>query len=169
ETYNLLATLFPGRIDLGLGRAPGGSDEVSLALSDNYLIQVRKYSESIEELANFLHCTMATDHLLSKIKATPVLEMPLKLWLLGTSSRSAELAAEKGMAYAFGHFMTDFDGEEIVDSYRTNFKRNHFDKPEVIVAVHVICAETTEKANELAKSTLAWSLMQEKDSENLRI
>src|SRR5690625_3588983 len=55
ETYNLLATLYPDRIDLGLGRAPGGSAEVSLALSDNYLKQVREYPERIEELMKFLH------------------------------------------------------------------------------------------------------------------
>src|SRR5699024_3150082 len=53
ETYNLLQTLFPGRIDLGLGRAPGGSAEVSLALSDNYLKQVNEYPKQIEELLGF--------------------------------------------------------------------------------------------------------------------
>lgn len=170
ETYNLLATLFPNRIDLGIGRAPGGSAEVSLALSDNYLKQVGKYSELIDELTNFLHGTVpAEDEIYSKIKASPVPETPPKLWLLGTSHRSGELAAEKGMAYAFGHFMTDFDGIEIVETYRKQFKEKHNGNPEVIVAVHVVCAETTEAAHELAKSTLVWSMMQEKTNADLRI
>src|SRR5690625_4995391 len=55
ETYNLLATLYQGRIDLGLGRAPDGSAEVSLALSDNYLAEVQKHPEKIAELQAFLH------------------------------------------------------------------------------------------------------------------
>lgn len=169
ETYNLLATLYPERVDLGLGRAPGGSAEVSLALSDNYLKQVNQYSASIDELSKFLHQTMPEGHPYAKIKASPVPEVPPKLWLLGTSGRSAELAAEKGLSYAFGHFMTDFNGEEIVANYRREFIEKHDEKPDVIIAIHAICAETTEKAHELAKSTLAWSLLQEKEQGDLRI
>lgn len=169
ETYNLLATLFPGRIDLGLGRAPGGSAEVSLALSDNYLKQVGKYPQLIDELDQFLHGTIPEDDMFAKIKPSPVPEVPPKLWMLGTSERSADLAVEKQMAYAFGHFMTDFDGYEIVKSYREKYHQQYGGNPEVIVAVHVICAETTEAAHELSKSTLAWSLMQEKDSTDLRV
>lgn len=169
ETYNLLATLFPGRIDLGIGRAPGGSAEVSLALSDNYLQQVNRYSDLIDELTQFLHGTVPEDELFSKINPSPLPQLPPKLWLLGTSKRSAELAVEKKMAYAFGHFMTDFDGIEIVNNYREKYYHQNEEDPEVIVAVHVICAETTEAAHELAKSTLAWSQMQAKDSTDLRV
>lgn len=169
ETYNLLATLYPNRVDLGLGRAPGGSAEVSLALSDNYLKQVGKYSELIDELTNFIHGTVPKDELFAKIKASPVPEVAPKLWLLGTSNRSGELAAEKGMAYSFGHFMSDFEGIEIVNHYREKYREQHEDEPEVIVAVNAICAETTEAAHELAKSTLAWSLLQEKNSDDLRV
>lgn len=169
ETYNLLATLYPNRVDLGLGRAPGGSAEVSLALSDNYLKQVGKYSELIDELTNFIHGTVPEDELFAKIKASPVPEVAPKLWLLGTSNRSGVLAAEKGMAYSFGHFMSDFDGIEIVNHYREKYREQHKGEPEVIVAVNAICAETTEAAHELAKSTLAWSLLQEKNSDDLRV
>src|SRR5690625_3466725 len=75
ETYNLLATLFPERIDLGLGRAPGGSAEVSQALSDNYLAAVRKFSEQIDMLQAFLHDQFSNDHMYSKISPTPVPEV----------------------------------------------------------------------------------------------
>src|SRR5690625_2735159 len=67
ETYNLLATLFPERIDLGIGRAPGGSAEVSMALSDNYLQQVKKYPEHIDKLKQFLHRSFPEEHLYGKI------------------------------------------------------------------------------------------------------
>src|SRR5690625_3241969 len=98
ETYNLLQTLFPGRIDLGIGRAPGGSAEVSLALSDNYLAQVNRYSELIDELHHFLHQSFPQDSTIAKVKPTPVPKTPPKTWMLGTSKRSSELALEKKMA-----------------------------------------------------------------------
>src|SRR5690625_6940582 len=84
ETYNLLATLYPERIDLGLGRAPGGSAEVSLALADKYLKQVNAYPEQIDELLNFLHDRFPKDHPYAKIAPTPVPDTPPKTWLLGT-------------------------------------------------------------------------------------
>lgn len=169
ETYNLLATLFPGRIDLGLGRAPGGSAEVSMALSDNYLKEVGAFPEKIDELISFLYQTIPKNHLFAKITPSPNPKTPPEIWLLGTSKKSGILAAEKGLPYAFGHFMSDFDGVKIVNEYRENFKKKFRSKPYVIVAVHVICAKTMEEAHELAKSPLAWQLMQEKTNENLKI
>lgn len=161
ETYNLLATLFPGRVDLGLGRAPGGAAEVSLALSDNYLAQVNRYSQSIDELLNFLHDRFPEDDIYGKISPNPVPDSPPQTWLLGTSEKSALLAAEKGMNYAFGHFMTEADGPKVVETYRRHFQKTD-SEPYVIIAVHVICADTNEKAKRIALSTLVWSLLQEK-------
>lgn len=169
ETYNLLATLFPGRIDLGLGRAPGGSAEVSMALSDNYLQEVGKFTNKIDELLNFLQQTMPKEHLFSRIKASPIPEIPPEVWLLGTSKKSSIIAAEKGLPYAFGYFMSDFDGVAIVNNYREQFIKRHETKPYVILAVHAICAETTEKAKQLAKSPIAWQLLQEKTNDDLQI
>ncbi|MFD2131958.1 LLM class flavin-dependent oxidoreductase [Pseudogracilibacillus auburnensis] len=162
ETYHLLATLFPGRIDLGIGRAPGGSAEVSMALSDNYLKQVREYPQQIDELNNFFTHNFPKDHPYGKIKPTPVPPIPLQTWLLGTSEKSAVLAAEKGLDYAFGHFMTNAQGPEVVKLYRKNFRKFHDSHGRVIVAMHVICAETTEKAEKLAESVLLWKVLQEK-------
>src|SRR5699024_1770498 len=74
ETDKFVSTLFPGLIDLGLGRAAGGSAEVSQALSDNYLAAVRKFSEQIDMLQAFLHDQFSNDHMYSKISPTPVPE-----------------------------------------------------------------------------------------------
>src|SRR5699024_606504 len=104
ETYHLLATLFPNRIDLGLGRAPGGSAEVSLALTDNYLHQVRHYEDDIDTLLQFFHPSSG-DQPYGNITPTPVPETAPHTWILGTSERSAKLAAEKGLHYAFADFM----------------------------------------------------------------
>jgi luciferase family oxidoreductase group 1 len=163
ETYHLLATLFPDRIDLGIGRAPGGSAEVTMALSDNFLEAVRNYPEAIDELMHFLNNDFPETHLFSKITPTPVPPASPVPWLLGTSKKSALLAAEKGMAYTFGHFMSGEDGAAAVKSYKEVFRENFPGKtPYVITAAAVICAETAEEAEELALSNIVWRLQQDK-------
>jgi luciferase family oxidoreductase group 1 len=163
ETYNMLATLFPGRIDLGIGRAPGGSAEASMALSDNFLENVRKMPNAVEELLHFLQNDYPSDHMYSKIKASPVPEVSPEPWILGTSEKSAVLAAKNGTAYAFGHFMSDKPGTEILKTYREQFKPGRTQKsPKSIIAVSVICAETTEKAEKLALPVLLWRVQKAK-------
>lgn len=162
ETYNLLATLFPNRIDLGLGRAPGGSAEVSLALTDNYLEQVGKFPAKVTELQSFLTGSFPKEDTFAKISPTPVPTIPPTVWMLGTSAKSAQLAAEQGLSYTFGHFMTSEDGPEIVQQYRKQFVSNT-DKatPYVTVAVEVVCAETTEQAERIASSSILWKVRQD--------
>lgn len=159
ETYNLLSVLFPGRIDLGLGRAPGGSAEASIALSGNYLENVRTYPESVKTLTGFLDNKEQDNPLFNKIKATPLPKNKPKVWILGTSEKSAELAIKNKLNYVFGHFMSAANGPEIVAKYKENFFKDHQINPEVIVAVSVICAETTKEAEEIARSTAIWSAL----------
>ena len=163
ETYNLLATLYPGRIDLGIGRAPGGSAEVTMALSDNFLEQVRKYPESLDELLQFLNNDFPEGHMFSKIEPTPIPKASPQPWLLGTSEKSAVLAAEKRMPYTFGHFMSSQDGPAIVRDYKEGITKHDAKKvPQAIVAVSVICAKTTEEAEALALSNQLWKVLQDK-------
>lgn len=169
ETYNLLATLFPGRVDLGLGRAPGGSAEVSLALSDNYLAEVQKYPEKVEALQTFLYSEFPEGHIYHKISPTPVPEISPDMWILGTSERSAKLAVEKGLYYAFGHFMTDQNGPEIVQTYQEGMEKKHSSQSYTIVTISAICAETTEEANDLAMSQFLWKIRQDTHGEDVRI
>ena len=169
ETYNLLETLYPERIDIGLGRAPGGSAEVSMALSDNYLEGVRHYPDAVESLRQFLHDDHPTSHTFHKINPTPIPDASPEMWVLGTSEKSALLAAEKGMYYSFADFMTDTDGPEIVQTYRDKFKENHNGVPYVIVAVNVICASTNEEAEKLAKSQFIWKLKQDKQNSDTTV
>ncbi|RFU66007.1 LLM class flavin-dependent oxidoreductase [Peribacillus glennii] len=167
EIYNMLATLFPDRIDLGIGRAPGASAEATLALSNNFLEGVRNMPESVEELLKFLYNDFPEGHMFSKVSASPVPIVAPETWLLGTSGKSAVLAAENGMSYAFGQFMSDQDGAGIVENYRNNFKpKEALNVPNVILAVSVICAETTEKSEELALSSHLWSIQSEQGGGN---
>lgn len=162
ETFNVLATLFPSRIDLGIGRAPGGSAEVTEALSGQFLQQVWRMPESVEELLHFLHHDFPKDHLYASVTAAPRPSSPPQTWLLGTSEKSAKLAAEKGMAYAFGHFMSEKQGPDILKSYRESFMPIRQQTPESIVAVSVICAETTEMAEDLALCGFLWRIQHSK-------
>jgi len=170
ETYNLLATLYPDRIDLGLGRAPGGSAEVSLALSNNYLAGVREFPGKIDELTYFLRGNFPGNHQFANLTPTPLPSVSPDLWLLGTSEKSGALAATKGMKYAFGHFMTDRNGPGILANYREKMKKHHPEKEaEVIVAINVICAETTKKAEELAMSQFLWKVRQHMEDADHRV
>ncbi|MFP8641538.1 LLM class flavin-dependent oxidoreductase [Priestia aryabhattai] len=163
ETYNMLATLFPGRVDLGIGRAPGGSAEATNALSDNFLQQVFKMPELVEELLQFLDDKFPAEHEYAKLSASPLPPVPPEPWLLGTSKKSAELAARNGMAYTFGQFMSEQDGSAIIDQYKQAFQpRRNGDQPYAIVTVSVICAETTEQAHRIATSSLVWKIQQDK-------
>ena len=161
EVFNTLATLFPNRIDIGIGRAPGGSAEASNALSDNFLQQVWNMPNLVKELLQFL------DNQVPKVTASPFPEVSPVPWILGTSKKSALFAAENGLAYVFGKFMSDNDGASIIQKYRDSFTpRKQGDRPTVILTVSAICAETNERAEEIALSSLIWSLLKEKGERN---
>lgn len=163
EVYNMLATLFPDRVDVGIGRAPGGSAEATNALSDNFLQQVWNMPNSVKDLLHFIDNTVPPEHQHAKVTASPVPTVPPMPWLLGTSKKSAILAAENGLAYAFGQFMSDQDGAAIIEQYRNLFKpRKPNEVPQVIVTVSAICAETTEKAEDIALSSMVWGMQRKR-------
>ncbi|MFJ7827571.1 LLM class flavin-dependent oxidoreductase [Psychrobacillus sp. NPDC096623] len=163
EVYNSLATLFPDRVDIGIGRAPGGSAEATNALSDNFLQNVYKMPSLVKDLLHFLDDDFPTEHAHSKISASPIPEVSPVPWLLGTSKKSALLAAENGIAYTFGQFMSDNDGPSIIQEYLDAFTpRKKGQTAQVIVTVSVICAETTEKADAISLSALIWELQKAK-------
>ena len=147
EIFNTLATLFPGRIDLGIGRAPGGSAEATTALSARFLEEVRRMPEKVEELLRFMRNEFPIDHMYHTLAAAPVPTHPPETWLLGTGKKSAQLAATNGMSYAFGYFMSDKDGRELFDTYKSKFEGEN---PYTLLAVSVICSDTRERAEELA-------------------
>jgi len=168
ELFNMLATLFPGRIDLGIGRAPGGSAEATNALSDKFLQQVWKMPDLVKELLHYIRINVQQNHDCNDLLAAPIPPIPPTPWLLGTSKKSADLAAMYGIPYAFGQFMSDNDGPAIVRSYRENFIPNtYFEKPRIIVTVTAICAETADVAEDISLSPLIWSLQKEKGEQEL--
>ena len=149
ESFRLLAALYPGRVELGLGRAPGGGPHATMALSGNYLQHVSKLPESLAALTELLEDRYTYEE--HPVTARPIPKLPLSLWMLGTNVKSAEFAARFGMGYVFGQFMSDADGTEAVRRYREGFIPSaNRTEPEVMVAVSVLCAGTQEEA-------LSWS------------
>jgi luciferase family oxidoreductase group 1 len=149
ETFHLLASLYPGRIDLGIGRAPGGPAHASMALSGNFLENVRKLPETLREVLALLQGHFRYDG--QPVQARPAPRVPPELWLLGTNTKSAAYAAELGIGYVFGQFMSDVAGEEVLAAYREAFQPSPLlAAPKTIAAVGAVCAETKEEANVLA-------------------
>lgn len=153
ENFKLLEALFPGRIDVGLGRAPGGMPRATRALQDGAVRDIHQYPQQIDELAAYLHDALPENHPLYGLKATPISDTVPEMWLLGSSSSSASLAAEKGLPYTFALFINGEGGESYVRHYHEQFQPSpYFEKPKSIVAVFAVCAKTEEKANYIAGS-----------------
>jgi luciferase family oxidoreductase group 1 len=147
EQFGTLETLYPKRIDLGLGRAPGTDQQTMRAIRRESPTRGDDFSELIEELEFFF----AEAQPGQKVKAIPGAGMNIPLWILGSSLYSAELAARLGRPYAFaGHFAPKLMWDAL-KIYRENFKPSvHLEKPKVMVGVSVVAAETTAKAEFLA-------------------
>ncbi|TVY10488.1 LLM class flavin-dependent oxidoreductase [Paenibacillus cremeus] len=149
ESFHLLSSLMPGRIDLGIGRAPGGSAHVTMALSDNFLDNIRRLPEALQALMALLTGQYRVEG--EPVTARPVPPQPPEVWMLGTNQKSAAYAAELGCGYVFGQFMSDRDAAEVMQLYREQFRPSQLTpEPRVMVAIGVVCADTEEEAQRLA-------------------
>ena len=153
EQFSILDSLYPNRIDLGLGRAPGSDPKTAAALTyPRPTMDVRNdYPQMIKDLTGFLNDGLDETNPLSGIKAHPggIKESSPEIWLLGSSDYSARLAAELGLPYSFADFFgnTSEYGPQIVELYRSNFKPSEYlSEPKVNVGLQVMCAPTEEEA-----------------------
>ena len=160
ETFRMLETLFPGRIDLGLGRAPGGDHATSTALAAGPgRLGVERYPEQLQDLIGFLSDTLPADHPFHGVHAEPRGEGAPELWLLGSSDQSAAYAAHFGLPFAFANFIADEAGPQIMQAYRRNFRPSSAcPVPRCAVGAFVICAENDAEADRLAASRDLWTL-----------
>lgn len=151
ENFRVLEALYPQRIDLGLGRAPGGMPRARMALQEGR--QPADYALQVADLTAYLTDTLPVDHRFSGLKATPVVQTAPPLWLLGSSDWSAHLAAVQGTAFMYAHFINSEGGVEAVRNYHDRFEPSTLRaQPQAGVAVFVICAETDHEADLIAKS-----------------
>ncbi|PKB82594.1 MAG: hypothetical protein BZY88_03940 [SAR202 cluster bacterium Io17-Chloro-G9] len=156
ENFRVLEALYPGRIDLGIGRAPGSDQLTAAALT--YPSQPRDISHfprQIVDLLGHLSGTLEEGHPFVTVKAGPALSTMPEVWLLGSRQESAFMAAQLGLPFAYAHFfgLGVEDGPRIVEGYRKSFRPSEYlSQPKANVGVHVVCAETEDAALRLASS-----------------
>ncbi|KMY55117.1 hypothetical protein AC623_15190 [Bacillus sp. FJAT-27231] len=152
ENFRMLEGLAPGRIDAGIGRAPGGMPIASLALNRGEYRQVDRFSEQVDELLTYLAGDEESGPY-PGLKATPLVQTVPDVWMLGSSGSSAMLAAQKGLPYTFAQFINGDGGPDYMAAYYSSFQPSCLlSKPKSMAAVFTICAETDEKAEHLASS-----------------
>lgn len=151
EVFRMLEALFPGRIDLGLGRAPGGDLATAQALSNGQYMAADHFPEQVQDLVGFLDDALPADHSYARVKAMPAGPTAPPIWLLGSSDYSGALAAALGLRFAFAHFINAHGGDAVARAYRQRFQPSAREaQPHAVVCVFVICAETGAEAEKLA-------------------
>jgi luciferase family oxidoreductase group 1 len=156
ETFRVLESLFPGRIDLGIGRAPGSDPRTSAALAyPGGVRDIRYFPEQVDDVIAYLADTVDPAHPFAGVHAGPTPTTMPEIWLLGSGFDSAYLAAQRGLPFSYAHFfgIGVEQGPDIVESYRSQFRPSAFlSEPKVNVAAQALCAETEAEAKRLAAS-----------------
>lgn len=156
ENFRVLEGLYPGRIDLGIGRAPGGMPLVSRAMGrEAGKDKEAGFVHSLGELAAYLGIgpPLATGHPLAGLTASPVVSTRPEAWLLGSSAHSAQVASAMGAGFAFAHFINGQGGQDAAREYRRRFRPGPLgSSPRVAVCVFVVCMEDDSQAEREAAS-----------------
>ncbi|WP_327439293.1 LLM class flavin-dependent oxidoreductase [Pseudomonas donghuensis] len=149
EQFGTLASLYPGRIDLGLGRAPGSDQMTARALRRERSGSADDFPDDVEELVRYLGPRTPDQ----KVIAVPGYGTEVPIWLLGSSLFSAQLAGMRGLPYAFASHFAPRYLHEAIRVYRNHFQPSAvLDKPYVMLGVPLVAAETDEQADYLATS-----------------
>lgn len=149
ENFRLLEALYPGRIDLGLGRAPGGDRLTSSLLNPSNTFNPQDYVRQLSDLKAFLSGEPDSESG-GKVLAIPDITTQPELWILSSSGESAYLAAHFGMALSYAQFINPLYGKESAKIYREKFMPSEtLSQPQISVGVFVFCAATEKKAYEM--------------------
>jgi luciferase family oxidoreductase group 1 len=162
EQFRVLEALHPGRIDLGIGRAPGTDPVTALALRrTKAALGASDFMEQLAELFAFSSGNFPADHPFRTVAASPVDVALPPIWLLGSSDYSAQAAAALGLGFAFAHHISPQGAQLATRLYQQLFQPSDFlQKPHTIIATSVISAETETEVEELtAAMSLAWVRM----------
>ncbi|MDO3411818.1 LLM class flavin-dependent oxidoreductase [Saccharibacillus sp. CPCC 101409] len=147
EQFGTLESMYPGRIDLGLGRAPGSDRRTSQALRRD-INSGEDFPQLLEELRGFFDASATSYH--APIRAVPGEGLNIPIWLLGSSDFSARLAAALGLPFSFaGHFSPDYL-DRALHVYRSTFQPGVLEAPYVMLGVSMIAADTQERAEFLS-------------------
>lgn len=151
EQFGTLATMYPGRVDLGLGRAPGTDQATAAAIRPDRMREVQRFPENVKKLQEYL----SSDNKGSSVRAIPGEGTNVPIWILGSSTDSAFLAAELGLPYAFASHFAPQQLMPALRIYRERFKPSkQLSEPYVMPCVNVIAAYTDAEADYLSTSML---------------
>ncbi|WP_203247720.1 MsnO8 family LLM class oxidoreductase [Sporosarcina beigongshangi] len=160
EVFKTLSAFSPGRIDFGVGRAPGGDSDSIYALSEGRPPMVNNMYEKFSIALQLINDEVPDDRLYNKTIATPSQVVLPEAWLLGSSGNSAIQAGRMGVGYSFAQFFNGQLSESILEAYKKNFQPSAFmEKPEINVSYMVTTAETTEEAEFEAMPQDIWRLL----------
>ena len=149
EQFGTLETLYPGRIDLGLGRAPGTDQNTAAALRRGDLQTAYQFPNDVKQLQKYF----SEENSGASVRAFPGEGLDIPIWILGSSTDSAYLAAEMGLPYAFAAHFAPQQFRMAIGIYRNNFKPSEYlDQPYVLACVNGIAADTQEEAELLSMS-----------------
>lgn len=148
EQFGTLESLYPGRIDLGLGRAPGSDQTTARALRRNLASNADEFPRDVLELMDYM-----SDEPRQTVLAVPGKGLKVPLWILGSSLFGAQLAAALGLPYAFASHFAPQQMMQAIELYRTTFQPSpHLAKPYVMLGYNVFAADSTAQAHFLASS-----------------
>lgn len=149
ENFGTLATLFPDRIDFGIGRAPGGDRLSAQLLNPANTFSEKQFFEQLIDVQAYLKGEEPEDTVHEKVKAYPIPQIPPEFWILTSSGGSAGFAAHFGMALSFAHFINPVGGPEVVATYRDSFKPSEaLAEPKVNVGIFAYCNEDEDNVND---------------------
>jgi luciferase family oxidoreductase group 1 len=151
EIFRMLEALFPGRIDLGIGRAPGSDQVTSQALASGSFYDFDQFPVHVQDTVAFLDDALPADHPYARVKAMPSGPTAPEVWLLGSSGYSGSLAAYLGLRFAFANFISAHGGDDVMQAYRAGYRPSAREPvPQGMLTVFAICADTDAEAERLA-------------------
>ncbi|MDR5756186.1 LLM class flavin-dependent oxidoreductase [Caballeronia sp. LZ035] len=152
EQFQMLEALFPGRVDLGVGRAPGGDMRTAQAVAAGAYNRGDVFPQQVAELIALFDGTVPDDALAHGVLLQPRIDTRPQLWMLGSSDFGGLLAAQLGIRFAFASFINPRMGEHVAQAYRERFVAGHEQQPYLAAAVFAICADTEQEAEALEKA-----------------
>lgn len=152
EQFRMLEGLFPNRIDLGVGRAPGGDMRTAQAVAMGQYNRGDQFPQQVQDLVWLLSGEVPPAHVAEGVLLQPAIDTRPEIWVLGSSDFGGALAAKLGVRFAFAHFINAHGGHAVAQQYRASFEPGYEKAPYSAAAVFVICADTDAEAAELERA-----------------
>ncbi len=153
EAFRMLEAMYPGRVDLGIGRAPGGDQRTAHAVAGGKYPDADDFPERVWQLTAHLDDTLPADHPYKRLRVQPEVATAPEVWLLGSSGYSGALAAQLGLRFAFAHFINAQGGDAVMRAYKERYAPSAREaEPHALVCVFALCAESNAEAERLMQS-----------------